>query len=52
MKVIMEFKTNSESKVSESVLSSYIIRAIAGVVGANKAMILSYSCESERKREN
>lgn len=52
MKIVIEVKANSESKVSACVLSSYILRAIAGVVGANKGMILSYRCDHETKKDD
>lgn len=35
---------DDECKVSANVLPNYVLRAISGVTGANKAMIKKYKC--------
>lgn len=49
IKLNIEVETNKDSRVSVYVLSNYILRAIAGVAGANKAMILQYNCSAEKE---
>jgi hypothetical protein len=51
MRVAMtvEIETDDESRVSASRLSNYILRAIAGVVGNNKAKVLHYQYFEEEK---
>jgi hypothetical protein len=45
----LEIETDDESRVNASRLSNYILRAVAGVVGNNKATVLSYKYSEEKK---
>lgn len=47
-KVTIEVETDDDSRVSARVLSSYILRAIAGVAGANRAIISSYRFDGHK----
>jgi hypothetical protein len=51
MKVAMtlEIETDDESRVNARRLSNYILRAIAGVVGNNKAKVLHYQYFEQKK---
>lgn len=51
IKLSIEVEVNEGSRVSENELSCYILRDIAGVVGANKAMVMSYTCSNEGKKD-
>ena len=49
MKFNIEVECTDNSRVTEEKLHGYILRAIAGVVANNYAIITSMSCETREK---
>lgn len=47
VKIEMEIETNEESRVSAEILSDYVLRAIAGVVATNRAIVTLYKCSKQ-----
>lgn len=47
IKIEMEIETNEESRVPAETVSNYVLRAIAGVTAANRAIVTSYRCSKQ-----
>lgn len=53
IEIKIELATNEESRVSAETLTGYVLRALAGVTAANRAMVVSYSLTTKgEKRQN
>lgn len=44
VKLEIEIATSDKSKIQAETISNYVLRAIAGVCGTNRAVVTSYKC--------